>query len=126
VTDHLFVYGTLRAGAHEMHGVLAEAADLLGHARARGLLIDLGWYPGLVPTLEDRWVVGEVWRLRQPSVLERLDAYEGDEYERRSSMVQLHDGTVVTAWTYVYRAPGPLGPVIDSGDWMLHRRSIDG
>jgi gamma-glutamylcyclotransferase (GGCT)/AIG2-like uncharacterized protein YtfP len=120
VTEHLFVYGTLRAGAHVMHGVLAEAADLLGHARVRG------WYPGLVPTIEDRWVVGEIWSLRQPSVLERLDAYEGDEYERRSITVQLHDGTAVEAWTYIYRTATPLAPVIDSGDWMLHRRSNDG
>lgn len=122
MSAHLFVYGTLReGGGHAMHAVLASAADRVGTARARGLLVDLGWYPGLVETQDDRWVEGEVWMLREPDVLLRLDAYEGDEYERRIQAVHLVTG-VSKAWTYLYRGPVPRGRVIESGDWLLRPR----
>jgi gamma-glutamylcyclotransferase (GGCT)/AIG2-like uncharacterized protein YtfP len=123
VSEHLFVYGTLRAGAHPMHEVLAEHAELVGIARVRGLLVELGWYPGLVQTRQERWVVGELWCSRRPTgVLHRLDAYEGDEYERCRTQVQLESGSTLEAWTYLYRGPIPAGRVIESGDWLLHRQ----
>jgi gamma-glutamylcyclotransferase (GGCT)/AIG2-like uncharacterized protein YtfP len=125
VSEHLFVYGTLRAGAHAMHDVLADSAELVGGARARGLLFDLGWYPGLVETPEDRWVLGEVWRLRQPDVLQRLDAYEGEEYERCRRAVRLDGGRSIEAWVYVYRGSTRLHRQVEHGDWLAHheRRS---
>ena len=122
MSERLFVYGTLRAGAHPMHDVLAAAAELLGPGRCRGRLVDLGWYPGLVPTTDERWVVGELWLLLRPTVLGHLDTYEGDEYERRMISVQLADGTSVPAWSYVLKEAPDHGRTIDSGDWMLYRR----
>jgi gamma-glutamylcyclotransferase (GGCT)/AIG2-like uncharacterized protein YtfP len=122
VSDHLFVYGTLRAGAHPMNRVLAEAAQIVGAARMRGLLVDLGWYPGLVETTDDRWVTGELWLLRRGRVLQRLDAYEGDEYERRRRTVVLEEGTSLDAWMYLYRGAVPRERIIETGDWLVHRR----
>lgn len=123
MTDRLFVYGTLRTDAHPMHDVLADAARRLGRARARGRLVDLGWYPGLVDDAR-RWVVGELWQLHQPEVtLSRLDAYEGDEYERMQRPVQLHGGPTVIAWIYLYEADATAHPEIASGDWLAHVQS---
>ncbi len=46
---HIFVYGTLRkALRHEMVGVLVREAHFVGEASVRGVLFDLGTYPGLV------------------------------------------------------------------------------
>lgn len=122
MTDRLFVYGTLRAGAHRMHAVLARGATLLGHARVRGLLVDLGTYPGFVETAENRWVTGELWRLHDPSLFARLDAYEGDEYERRLQEVHPSTGPSLTAWVYVYRGPVDLHAIVEHGDWLAHLR----
>ena len=56
----LFAYGTLMRG-YSLHAVLARGATLLGAGTARGLLLDLGRYPGLVEGRER--VRGAVYRL---------------------------------------------------------------
>jgi gamma-glutamylcyclotransferase (GGCT)/AIG2-like uncharacterized protein YtfP len=93
----LFVYGTLRRSvAHPMHEVLRENASPLGRARVRGVLVRVAIYPGLVLDGRAGWVLGELYRLRDPRVLEQLDAYEGvgpldpepREYRRVRALVQ--------------------------------------
>ncbi|HWA85253.1 MAG TPA: gamma-glutamylcyclotransferase family protein [Opitutus sp.] len=73
----VFVYGTLkRSGSN--HHVLAgqvfvgDARTVPGYA-----LYDLGAYPGMVRSADDRdGVAGEVWSV-DPAALARLDAFEG-------------------------------------------------
>lgn len=50
---------------------------------------------------------------------QRLDRFEGEEYERRVVEVALAEGTVARAWTYIFRAelPARLG----EGDWDFAR-----
>ena len=70
-TDLLFIYGTLLPGlrlAHEMEG-----AVLMGAAKVRGHLYDIGYYPGL--TKGDGLVEGEIYRVT-PEHLQRLDRVE--------------------------------------------------
>jgi len=133
--DLLFVYGSLRpAGGHPMGRWLHTHARLLGPARTRGRLYDLGAYPGLIPApdadREAAWVHGEVFRLPDPErLLPRLDAYEGcgpqDHppylFERHPQPVVLADGARVTAWVYRYNRPVAGAPLIPSGDWLDRR-----
>src|SRR5687768_15321910 len=75
----LFTYGTLMRG-YGLHHVLGPRAERLGTATARGRLLDLGRYPGVV---EGRgWVRGEVYRLRDPQVLAAVDRAEGVQFVR--------------------------------------------
>lgn len=49
MSDHLFVYGTLRSAVgHRMHRLLSSAADLVGPGWVRGTLVAVDWYPGLI------------------------------------------------------------------------------
>lgn len=127
----LFVYGSLRRDlAHAMHVVLARAARLVGEASVRGVLYDLGAYPGLVVTDEgDARVTGELYAFDPGSAqtaLEVLDAYEGcsaadpepHEYRREILSVRLVDGSEFTAWTYLLnRSHAGLTPV-PGGDYV--------
>lgn len=75
----LFVYGTLMRGqaAHDLlkDGVYGGRWLLFNHA-----MYDLGAYPAVVREAEES-VIGEVWFVTD-EMLERIDAYEGNLYER--------------------------------------------
>ena len=81
----LFVYGTLRPFVDiPMSRWLRHVARYVGPGRTRGRLYDLGPYPGLRPAHRSgEWVVGDVYRVRKPLVVRRLDRYEaGSGYGR--------------------------------------------
>jgi gamma-glutamylcyclotransferase (GGCT)/AIG2-like uncharacterized protein YtfP len=75
---------------YSLHAVLARGATLLGAGTARGLLLDLGRYPGLVEGRER--VRGEVYRLDDFQLLPLLDREEGYNFERRRAIVTLAGG----------------------------------
>ena len=79
----LFVYGTLRrAFDNEYARLLRASADFEREAAIRGRLHAPGPYVAFAPD-GDEQVGGELYRLRQPErMLEALDDYEGEEYER--------------------------------------------
>ena len=124
---HLFVYGTLLSGdGHPMGVRLGREGRLIGTARIKGRLYDLGEYPALVETgPDDGDVHGEVYELTDPaSSFPWLDAYEGIvpgrqcEYERVERTVQLESGGALTAWVYLYRAPLIGRRLIENGRWL--------
>jgi len=106
----LFVYGTLMSRFENAHAAtLRHAATLLGAAAfpgrmfvvrgPRGLLV----YPAVTPSAEPSDVVhGELYRLEDERVLDRLDAYEGSEYVRTSVEVRTHEGAAHRALIYLY------------------------
>ncbi len=71
-TFHLFAYGTLRDG-----GPVLEGCERVGTGEVRGTLYDLGDYPALLLSGEDR-VSGVIWRCPVDRLPE-LDRYEGVE-----------------------------------------------
>jgi gamma-glutamylcyclotransferase (GGCT)/AIG2-like uncharacterized protein YtfP len=73
----VFVYGTLKRGGRNQHYLAGQ--KLIGVARTMPgfRLFDLGEYPGMVPSADDRdGVSGEVWSV-EVDCLEHLDLLEG-------------------------------------------------
>lgn len=129
--NRLFAYGTLRKECRDSKFRLFNAqARLLDFARLRGRLVDLGKYPGLVPTRNaDDWVRGEVYVLDRPAkTLLHIDEYEGctaepsraPMFRRVIGQAVLDSGREVSAWVYVYEGPVPRNRLIATGDY-LHR-----
>jgi gamma-glutamylcyclotransferase (GGCT)/AIG2-like uncharacterized protein YtfP len=114
----LFAYGTLMRG-YPLHRVLAAGATLLGPGRARGSLLDLGRYPGLIEGVGR--VLGEVYRLDDPELLPVLDREEGYNFERRRAVVTLDGGRRTRAWVYRYRGPRERARPISDGDYRRAR-----
>ena len=110
--NRLFVYGSLQPGGSNAH-VLADVGGDWLPATLKGRLIEAGWgagmgYPGVVIDPRGDDVGGFV--LSSPSLpvhWDRLDAFEGAEYERRLASVALEDGTSVRAWVYALRRGEP-------------------
>jgi gamma-glutamylcyclotransferase (GGCT)/AIG2-like uncharacterized protein YtfP len=114
----LFAYGTLMRG-YALHTTLARGASLLGTGTARGSLLDLGHYPGLI---EGRGRVhGEVYRLEDAELLPLLDREEGYNFERHRAIVTLAGGRRAWAWLYRYRGPRERARSIPDGDYRRVR-----
>ena len=107
--DRIFVYGTLRkASRPDIHNrFLGTRAELLGRGTARGRLWRVSWYPALTQSAAGERVVGEVYRLSDPSsMIAELDTFEvcdlnnpsESEYTREIVTVVLEDGIELAAW----------------------------
>ena len=116
VRDLIFVYGTLMRGFdHPMSKLLSGSADFLGKATCAGRLYLVAHYPGLLrPQVADDVVHGELYRMHKPEeLLAVLDDYEScgpgyappTLYLREMLDVTLGDGSVKSAWTYIYNKP---------------------
>lgn len=130
---HVFVYGTLRAGEANDINRLRPAPRRLGKASVRGVLFDLGAYPGLrlaaSLALGDPLsrvcveVVGEVYAI-DPALEPVLDEIEqvfpqrSGEYARREVKVHVN-GTPLRALLYEIAPDRVQGrQVIAGGDWV--------
>jgi len=121
--DLLAVYGLLRAGevGFERFG-LAQAFEDIGPCIIPGKLYDLGRYPGLVEG-EGR-VAGELFRVKNMSVMPQLDKYEdydpadeaGSRYLRRRVALIEPD---VAAWVYLWNRSVEDCKPIANGDWLV-------
>lgn len=104
--EHLFVYGSLAPGQSNAH-VLAQVPGDWTPATVTGVLRQEGWgaalgYPGLVLDATGAEVRGMIFSSAQLCEhWERLDAFEGDGYERVVTCARLDDGTAVQAHVYV-------------------------
>ena len=128
MSQFIFAYGTLQPGlAPTKIARLAAKLRPVGEGSVRGLLYDLGGYPGAIadPTAECR-IFGTVMEMPQDeSVLERLDLYEGfdpnapetSEYIRERQAVELKTGRTVECWFYRYNRESRDLPRVESGEW---------
>jgi hypothetical protein len=88
---------------NEFARLLHEGSDFVGTGQVRGTLYDLGAYTGLVVSENAQgWVHGEVFGIRDDSLMAMLDEYEG-EYERVVVDATLDSGLVTPCWVYSYR-----------------------
>ena len=106
--QRLFIYGTLAPGRAN-HDVMAEIPGSWEPATLRGTLLEEGWgaamgCPGILPTPDGDEVEGFVF---SSAHLEdhwpRLDAFEGEGYERVSVTVRVNGTDEVEAYVYALR-----------------------
>lgn len=103
-TRHCFTYGSLM-WADIMASVCgrefaSEPASLADHCRHPVVGQD---YPGL-RAVPSGLVPGRLYRDVDETAWARLDAFEGDEYDRTEVTVALADGSAVSAQVYLFRA----------------------
>jgi gamma-glutamylcyclotransferase (GGCT)/AIG2-like uncharacterized protein YtfP len=105
MTPRLFVYGTLAPGRPNAH-ILADVPGTWEPARVTGTLLAEGWgaaigYPGIVLDERGETVSGLLFTSTAlPDHWARLDAFEGEGYQRVLATVRLDDGTAVEAYVY--------------------------
>lgn len=118
--EMVFVYGTLRRGASRDAEAFFPGAKFLGCGRVRGVLYDLGDYPGLHLNDSAGWVVGEIVGVSKEALAE-FDDWEGIDaglYRRVRVTVERPDDSPLTTWIYEITDACEGRPVISSGDWL--------
>lgn len=130
---YLFVYGTLM---NQVDSVVADYlrrnSTFLGVGKMKGLLYDLGHYPGAIEQATSQNIVlGNVFELHNPeTTFTILDDYEGigiaypppHEYERRLAKVMVKN-QILDCWAYLYNLPIARLPLISSGDYLSYIQS---
>ena len=120
--DAFAVYGLLRAGESGFARFgLENAFAPLGPCTLRGQLYDLGAYPGLVDGAGS--VVGELFEVRDASVMPKVDAFEDywPEDPARSRYVRKKVRLIEPdrdAWVYIWVLGVETARLIPSGDWF--------
>ena len=125
--DLVFVYGTLRPGLAAATRHLVDDLEQVGSATVRGLLFDLGNYPGMIAG--DGVVYGDLLRLGSPNRLSLLDEYEecgGPRplFWRQRILARQATGEIVSAWTYLYARSITGAARIPEGDYATHLREL--
>lgn len=116
MSPHCFTYGSLMC-EDIMSAVCGlpctrhAAATLAGHRRHP---VIGQHYPGMVPA-PGAAVAGVLYLDLPDAAWPRLDAFEGEEYDRVPVRVALADGSTLAAWTYLFkpRHASRLG----AGEW---------
>lgn len=124
----LFVYGSLRSGFRSpAYEYISRYFTLVGDAKVKGKLFDMGDYPAAIPAGDDAFILGELYVIKNESefswAIGQLDDYEGvtaeqgeaQLYRREQTEVFVND-TAVTAWIYWYNGDTDGRAVITSGD----------
>jgi gamma-glutamylcyclotransferase (GGCT)/AIG2-like uncharacterized protein YtfP len=126
--NQLFVYGLLRSGFRSpAYEYISRYFTFVANAKVRGELYDLGSYPAGIKSNENRFIIGELYRITNEKefawAMGQLDDFEGvsvepDEvqlYKRELAEVH-YDDTVTQAWIYWYNGDVSGKPVVESGD----------
>ncbi|WP_454802388.1 gamma-glutamylcyclotransferase family protein [Mucilaginibacter phyllosphaerae] len=131
MTDLLFVYGTLLRKGNPFANYLLQNSNYVFAGKIKGILYDIGEYPGLIITGNNHnYVYGSIYKLRQPEEnLKIIDDYEGvgldqeqpNLYTRQSAKIISETGAV-DAWVYVYNRPVDGLPIIPSGNYMEYSK----
>lgn len=128
----VFAYGSLRSGFHSpAYEYISRYFNFLGEGKVKGELFDLGTYPAARPTDQNKFIIGELYRIKNenefPWAMGQLDDYEGvsvafDEmllYRREIAEVHI-DNKITNAWIYWYIGDVKDKPVIESGDVLQY------
>ena len=126
--QQLFVYGSLRSGFnHPAYAYISNHFSLVGSAKVKGKLYDLGSYPAALPTNDECYILGELYRLKEQQefswAIAQVDDYEGVNpepgetalYIREIATVYIND-QATSAWIYWYNNDVSGKPLIASGD----------
>jgi gamma-glutamylcyclotransferase (GGCT)/AIG2-like uncharacterized protein YtfP len=129
----LFVYGSLRSGFHHpAFEYISRHFLFVGNGKIKGLVYDMGAYPGAIQTSTESSVIGEVYVIKNENefdwAIAQLDDYEGvdaeeDEtplFKRALTEVYLDNVKKTTAWIYWFNGDITGKPVIASGDTLQY------
>lgn len=127
-THQLFVYGSLRSGFKSpAYDYISRFFSIVGEAKVRGKLIDMGEYPAGIPSAEEEYIIGELYQIKEEKeyswAMGQLDDYEGvfveegeQQLYRRELTEAICNGRSSLAWIYWYNGDTSGRPVIPSGD----------
>ena len=127
MTPYLFVYGTLMDRQNEIADTLRLNSRFVAPGKFKGLLFDIGEYPGAIAVKNgENYVFGSVLLImNQEQIFKILDEYEGfGEDEEKTNLfirdlLDIETATgIIKCWVYLYNLPVEGFKRIISGKWF--------
>jgi gamma-glutamylcyclotransferase (GGCT)/AIG2-like uncharacterized protein YtfP len=124
---YLLVYGTLLQPGNTFAAYLKKHCSFYGEGRFKGLLYDMGQYPGAIfLPAGDNFVYGHIFLMDNAgAVLKVLDDYEGFGTEQPQpnefirDIIEIETGAeLVKCWVYLYNLPVENFPQIKMGKYI--------
>lgn len=128
----LFVYGSLRSGFRSpVYEYISRFFQFVDEAKVKGKLYDMGNYPAGIPTNDDSFIIGELYKANEENefswAIGQLDDYEGvtvepgevELYRREMTQVYIND-QITSAWIYWFKGDVSGRPLITSGDLIQY------
>jgi gamma-glutamylcyclotransferase (GGCT)/AIG2-like uncharacterized protein YtfP len=127
-TFKIFVYGSLRSGFQSpAYNYISKYFTLVGNAKAKGLLFDMGDYPVAISTNEEKFIIGELYDIKNTEAFDfaiaQLDDYEGLNTEEGESAFYKRtvediyvNNTTEKAWVYWFTGDTSHKSIVESGD----------
>jgi gamma-glutamylcyclotransferase (GGCT)/AIG2-like uncharacterized protein YtfP len=128
---YLFVYGTLLDDTNEFAVFMRSHCNFVKKGKFKGLLYDIGQYPGAVSDVHTQsYVHGSIYLMdNAPFVLEKLDDYEGygPEQEQPELFVRKliaieTNNHLIDSWVYLYNREVTSLTYIPSGDYLVYKK----
>lgn len=125
---YLFVYGSLLSGFNQpAFEYIRRYFTLVGPAKVKGELYDLGSYPAAVPSMDETYIIGELYQLNNNDeyswAFSQLDDYEGIHAEdgkptlyRREQVEVRLDERLYFSWVYWFNGDVTGQPLVTSGN----------
>ncbi len=115
----LFCYGTLQSPMvmKAVTGSAFEGKEAILHGFAR-YRIDKTDYPAIISE-EGAKVNGKMYWDLDDEAIEKLDAFEGEKYDRVPVLVTMTGGEKVNAWAYVIK--GEYSKLLSDDPWDFDR-----
>lgn len=122
---YLFVYGTLRKEfGLPLLKQIEQNLVWVGCGTVKGLLYDLGPYPGAVERATRQIIDGEVYVVEQPeTVFKVLDEYEGEKFRRGTTNVGMKTGDSIIASIYWYTGSTANARSIEQNDYLKYLKN---
>ncbi len=131
--DFLIVYGTLRPPFDNQFALyLRNRGHCVGEGTFTGEVFDIGSYPGAIyGESSTNRVCGTVFdiSIQKDTTLTYLDYYEGvgDDFDQPTEFIRAivpvqFNGQTTECWVYLYNLSNDDKPVIESGDYALHKQ----
>ena len=124
-TRFLFIYGTLLQADNDFAIYLQNNSKQYANGKFKGLLYDVGEYPGAIETNNDNnYVYGCIVELKDIAVLKTIDHYEDHPNLFIRKLIEVeYDKRLITCWVYLYNLPVTgLQPII-SGDYLSYKKA---
>ncbi|MES2881168.1 MAG: gamma-glutamylcyclotransferase family protein [Bacteroidota bacterium] len=120
--EYLFACGTLRKDyVPALDTKITHYLNFLEFGTVGARLYDLGEFPGAVP--DPNYILkGDLFEL-PASAFVQLDEYEGCEFTRQLTKVEVENGGEYIAWIYFYNGSTEGWPLIESGDYLAHLKN---
>lgn len=121
----IFLYGTLRLGqgAYRTFGLDKALEHVATTTLPNATMVSLGGFPGVKLTSDGPGVVGDLFRIKDASIINRLDGYEGEGSLYIRQIITLGGGPLsdepLNAYIYEYNHSIDGRPVVT--DWVKAR-----